>query len=273
MKRNLIQTLFAALLLSSLFISCEPMEPSSRTEIMSRYATVRSNGTNAYLIFDGVNEIPRIKNFSNASDMKSFNLKDGDRVLATISVKVIENTVGEIVTIEYISKIDTHKLATSQPSDTLNQYFTLNTLEIGRLQYPSIWSQGHYVNIAPVVYAQNTIKNTPKFKLYPLYVFRDTLVTRLYSDFPESDFGNNYITYQDVYCFDLSSLKDPVSDPQEQESRDSILARLGRIGSNFIIKIIPRDTLRSKYTKPDSIYVLDNLKPSSPVSVSVAFDF
>ncbi|MBR4594543.1 MAG: hypothetical protein IKO33_08225 [Bacteroidaceae bacterium] len=273
MKKNLINILFVAFLSAIMFVSCDPMEPSTRTETLARYATVSLNGTKANLLFDGITETLRIKNFSTESDMEAFNVKDGDRVLATISVKTIDNTVGEVITLEYLSKINVLKFATEQPSDTLNYLFNFSQLEVGRTLYPEIWSQGHFVNIAPVVFARNSIKKAPKFSLYPLSIKKDTLITRLYSYFPESDCGNDYSSYQDVCCFDLSSLRDPVGDQNEQVLRDTLLARLGRIGSSFIIKVLPPDSVRTKYTMTDSVYTIKRKNLSDPVSASVSFDF
>lgn len=274
MKRNLIQTLFAAFLLSSLLISCEPMEPSSRTEIISRYATVRSNGTKAYLEFDGISEVLRIKNFSTTNDMKTFNVKDGERVLVTMTIQTLDNVVGENITIEYMSKIKTLKMAATPPAKTNNYYYVFEQHELGRTEYPKIWSQGHFVNVTPLLFTQSSeITQLPEFSLYPLYVKRDTLVTRLYLNFPESDFGPGYHIHQDLCCFDLSSLRESVADVKEQAHRDSILDALTDLGSKFIIKIMAPDTLRSNYTLNDSVRVLNELKGGSFQVIETSFDF
>ena len=72
----------------------------------------------------------------------------------------------------------------------------------------------------------------------------------------------------------MSSLRETVADAKEQAHRDSILDALTEIGSNYAIKIIAPDTLRSNYTlNSDSVRVLDQLKGGSTVSVSTSFDF
>lgn len=275
MKRNLIRTLFLALIASVLICSCEPMEPSTRTETLMRYATVRSDGIKAYLEMDGISEILKIKNFSTANDMKTFNVKDGDRVLITMSVQSFDNVVGENITIDYLTKINTLKMATAKPASTNNYYYVFEQHELGRTLYPEIWSQGHYVNVTPVIFTRNSeIKKRPEFSLYPMYVKRDTLVTRLYLNFPESDFGPGYHAHQDLCCFDLSSLRESVADAKEQAHRDSILDALTDLGNKFIIKIMAPDTLRSNYTlSNDSVRVLDELKGGSFYSVETSFDF
>lgn len=275
MKRNLFRTLFLTLISLVLVCSCDPLEPSTRTETLMRYATVRSDGIKAYLELDGISEILKIKNFSTANDMKTFNVKDGDRVLITMSVQSFDNVVGENITIDYMSKVKTIKVATSRPAGTNNYYYVFEKHELGRTEYPEIWSQGHFVNVTPVIFTHDSeIKKLPEFSLYPLYVKRDTLVARLYLNFPESDFGPGYQAHQDICCFDMSSLRETVADAKEQAHRDSILNALTEIGSKYAIKIIAPDTLRSNYTlSSDSVRILDQLKGGSTVSVSTSFDF
>jgi len=275
MKRNLICTLFFALISLVLVCSCDPMEPSTRTETLMRYATVRSDGIKAYLELDGISETLRIKNFSTTSDMKTFNVKDGDRVLVTMSVETFDNVVGENITIDYMTKIKTIKVATSLPDSTKNYYYVFEKHDLGRTQYPEIWSQGHFVNVTPVIFTHSSeIKKEPEFSLYPMYMKRDTLVTRLYLDFPESDFGPGYHALQDICSFDLSSLRETVADAQEQAHRDSILNALTELGNKFIIKIMAPKTLRSNYTlSNDSVRVLDDLMGGEFLSVETSFDF
>ena len=173
-----------------------------------------------------------------------------------------------------MTKIKTMKLATSKPASTNNYYYVFEKHDLGRTQYPEIWSQGHYVNVTPVIFTRNEIKKEPEFSLYPMYVKRDTLFTRLYLNFPESDFGPGYQAHQDICCFDMSSLRETVADAKEQAHRDSILDALTELGSSFAIKIIAPDTLRSNYTmSSDSVRVLDQLKGGSTVSASTSFDF
>jgi hypothetical protein len=275
MKRNLIRILFFALISLVLVCSCDPMEPSTRTETLMRYATVRSDGTKAYLEFDGINETLRIKNFSTTSDMKTFNVKDGDRVLVTMSVQTYDNVIGENITIDYMSKIKAIKLATSLPDSTKNHYYVFDIHTLGRTQYPEIWSQGHYVNVTPVIFTHSSeIKKEPEFSLYPMYMKRDTLVTRLYLDFPESDFGPGYQALQDICSFDLSSLRETVADAQEQAHRDSILDALTELGNKYVIKIMTPPTFRSNYTlSNDSIKKLNGLKGGNFLSIETSFDF
>lgn len=268
--RNILESALAIVIMA-MVLSCGPVEPSTYTEHFYRIGTVRLVNGNASIMMD-LDESFSIENFKTESDMKKFGVSDNDRVLAAMTLEAVGSMSNAVVTLYALSKIDTQKFAASQPSDTLNYYYQFTKFALYNSEYPAIWNVGHLVNVTPTYFVPEEHEDV-KFQLYPLSFENDTLTARLYSYIPDCDVSLNPNYTQSLLCFDISSLRDSVSDSKSQEIRDTILARLERMENDkFTLTVITPDTLRAKNSKAaDKTYIQP--MPGLPKSISVPFDF
>lgn len=272
MKRNIIRTLFAACIAATLIQSCEPLEPSTLTDTFYRIASVQYADGKASLLIDNTEDVYKISNFSTASDMALFDVQNGDRVIAELTRTAIGNITNDKLTLNrIIQKYPTLAIDESRPSDSLNYRFMFNILELANVSYPKIWAQGHIVNVAPVYISSP--EKVPHFHLYPLNVKTDTLVMQLYAEIPDTI--SKWEAQQSLLCYDISTLRDSVSNPVEKNYRDSLLNLLSATNSKDItIQIYSADTLREKWLVKDSVMEKKYVTiPSQVVSVSIPFDF
>lgn len=221
MMRHFFKTMSACVAIISLMTSCEPLEPSTYTEKFYRLGTVVANGDKAEFSIDYTGEKLIFKNFSSTADFAAYNVKDGDRVIANMTLHAIGHT-GTFY-MNSMSKINMTPIDTVAPSDTLNHYFRFSKLTLdGRFVYPDIWSNGHFINVTPASNPLMSEIDKMKYHLYPIHFMSDTLVMRLSANVP----GNNrqYNSEQStlISC-DMSTLRDIVPSVKEQEWRDSIL--------------------------------------------------
>lgn len=273
MKRNIINALFAACIASALIQACEPLEPSTYTETFYRVASVQYKDGKASLLIDYTGEVFTFSNFTTAADMAQFNVQDGDRIIAEMTVSAVGNIANNKLTLNNIVyKYPTIAIDESRPSDTINYRFMFNTMNLGNVTYPKIWSQGHIVNIAPV-YIMSSPEKVPLFHLYPLKVNSDTLVMQLYAEIPDTI--TTWESRQSLLCYDISTLRDSVSDPVEKKYRDNLMNQLSaKSREKITVQIISADTLREKWLVKDSVMEKKYLVfPSQSVSVSIPFDF
>lgn len=267
---SLVALLYAGLVLSS----CEPLEPSTYTESFYRIASVRYKDGKASLLIDYTGERYYFSNFSTQADMNRFNLKDGDRVIAGMTVSAIGDITNNKLTLDEVSKFPKNAIAQSRPSDTLNYKFQFDVLNIIKIQYPKIWSQGHLVNLAPT-YEVSSRDKSVKFHLYPLGASNDTLTMKLFADIPDTVSSQNIFQEQRLLCYDISTMRDPLSDPAENAYRDSLLSILADAGKDSItVRILAADTLRQKWNTSNGIKERKYFPiPRAAVSVSIPFDF
>lgn len=266
----LVALLYAGLVLSS----CEPLEPSTYTESFYRIASVRYKDGKASLLIDYTGERYYFSNFSTQADMNRFNLKDGDRVIAGMTVSAIGDITNNKLTLDEVSKFPKNAVAQSRPSDTLNYKFQFDVLNIIKIQYPKIWSQGHLVNLAPT-YEVSSRDKSVKFHLYPLGASNDTLTMKLFAEIPDTVSSQNIFQEQRLLCYDISTMRDPLSDPAENAYRDSLLSILADAGKDSItVRILAADTLRQKWNTSNGIKERKYFPiPRAVVSVSIPFDF
>lgn len=267
---SLVALLYAGLVLSS----CEPLEPSTYTESFYRIASVRYKDGKASLLIDYTGERYYFSNFSTQADMNRFNLKDGDRVIAGMTVSAIGDITNNKLTLDEVSKFPKNAVAQSRPSDTLNYKFQFDVLNIIKIQYPKIWSQGHLVNLAPT-YEVSSRDKSVKFHLYPLGASNDTLTMKLFAEIPDTVSSQNIFQEQRLLCYDISTMRDPLSDPAENAYRDSLLSILADAGKDSItVRILAADTLRQKWNTSNGIKERKYFPiPRAAVSVSIPFDF
>lgn len=267
---SLVALLYAGLVLSS----CEPLEPSTYTESFYRIASVRYKDGKASLLIDYTGERYYFSNFSTQADMNRFNLKDGDRVIAGMTVSAIGDITNNKLTLDEVSKFPKNAIAQSRPSDTLNYKFQFDVLNIIKIQYPKIWSQGHLVNLAPT-YEVSSRDKSVKFHLYPLGASNDTLTMKLFAEIPDTVSSQNIFQEQRLLCYDISTMRDPLSDPAENAYRDSLLSILADAGKDSItVRILAADTLRQKWNTSNGIKERKYFPiPRAAVSVSIPFDF
>lgn len=271
MKRNILYALFAACIALIFIVSCDPLEPSTFTENFFRIATVRCKDGKASLQMDYTGENFNIDNFKTESDMRSFELKDGDRIIAELEVNAVGTMDNNKLTFKsVVENIPLLELAKSRPADTLNYDYQFNVLWLVDQRYPAIWSQGHLVNIAPIYYVPSQ-ESVEEFYLYPMQMNKDTLEMILYSYIPDNNLAiRGYSSAsQSLLCFDISTLRDSVADATEQKHRRDILKDIeGLSYDSIMVHIFAPDTLRGNM---DGIYY--ERYPRVSVSISIPFDF
>lgn len=273
-SKTFFSSLVALLYAGMIFSSCEPLEPSTYTESFYRIASVRYKDGKASLLIDYTGETYYFSNFSTQADMNRFNLKDGDRVIAGMTVSAVGNIANNKLTLDEVSKFAKNAVAQSRPSDTLNYKFQFDVLNIIKIQYPKIWSQGHLVNMAPT-YEVSSQGKSVQFHLYPLGASNDTLTMKLFADIPDTVSSQNIFYEQKLLCYDISTMRNPVSDPKENAYRDSLLTLLANAGKDSItVQILAADTLRQIWNTSNGIKERKYFPiPRAAVSVSIPFDF
>ena len=271
-RKTFFSSLFALLCAGMIFSSCEPLEPSTYTESFFRIASVRYKDGKASLLIDYTGETYYFSNFSTQADMNRFNLKDGDRVIAGMTVSAVGNITNNKLTLDEVSKFPKIAIAESRPSDTLNYKYQFDVLNIINIQYPKIWSQGHLVNMAPVYEVSSQGKNA-NFHLYPMGASNDTLIMKLFADIPDTVSSQNIYYEQKLLCYDISTMRNPVSDLKENAYRDSLLNLLAGKDS-ITVQIFAADTLRQIWNTANGIKERKYFPiPRAAVSVSIPFDF
>lgn len=274
MKRNIIRTLFAACVTSAMLLACDPLEPTTYTENFYRVATVQYIKDKASLLLDYTGETYLFDNFSTAADMDQFEVKAGDRIIAGMTLSAIENIANNKLHLDEVYPLPIGALAESRPSDTINYRYWFDYLYLINYKYPKIWSQGHFVNLAPSFYLTSE-KKVPQFYLYPMDVKNDTLIMRLFADIPDTLSTNQYSLEQTLLCYDVSTLRDPVSNPAQKAYRDSLYHLLSAMNKDSItVQIFSADTLRDKIMTSDGVVERKFFPfPRAQVSVSIPFDF
>ena len=273
MKRTIFSVLTAALAASALFVSCEPLEPSTREDTFYRIASVSYKDGDASLLLDYTGESYKFSNFSTKSDMNRFGVQNGDRVIAEITMTAVGTVTNNTLTLNRVIKYPRYALSESRPADSLNYGFRFCSLNLVSVIYPTAWTQGHVLSIAPEYYSSHKgVK--PAFKLYPSKVVGDTLMLNLFCDMPDT--LTVWDTEQAFVNFDISTLRDQVSDLAEQNHRDSLLTQLEATGKDRInVKVTAPTFMRVKMFKTSGEVIeikLDNyLIPT--VTVSLPFDF
>ena len=278
MKKTIIRSILAACLASALLMSCEPMEPSTYNEDFYRFGTVQFKDNKASLRIDYSGETYYFSNFSSEADMRRFDVKHGDRVLAGMTLNAIGSIFDNKLTLNKVFKYPTYKLATSQPNDTIDNFkyelikYSLNqNSAYTYITYPKAWCEGHLVNMM----ASYTISNENvegEFYLYPEEVNNNTLVMTLYSNIPDT-LPASFVKYT-FLCFDMSSLRDSVDDPIEQVKRDTILSRLEKISLDTInVEIHEPEIMRCYVKNGDDVNEYKYYNPRNYATLTLPFDF
>jgi len=273
MKRNITLIAVAAFLVSVIVLSCERLEPPTYTETFHRIATVQYKDGKASLLIDCTDENYLFTNFATASDMESFNVAAGDRVIAKMTMTAVSNLTNNKLKLEALYPFQINRIAETRPSDSLNFRFIFESLNMGTIIYPDIWAQGHIINIAPT-YIMSSQDRDASFQLYPKEVRSDTLVMQLYADIPDTI--SEWLSAQSLLCYDISSMRDKVSDSTEYHFRDSLLTALALTKKESIcVKIMSAEYLREKWaTKEGGVKEVQYMAvPRPSVTISIPFDF
>lgn len=262
------RTILASVIITmAFFMSCGKLDPSTYHEDVYRIATVTCKDGKAGLLLDCYNEQPALQNFKDSSDLKKFGVSKGDRVIATISYDAVGIYENATLTLTDLWKINPVMLEEKKPADTLNYLFGFSQYTVANIMYPYIWSAGHFVNVAPG-FSVPSKDSKSEFYVYPTGVSKDTLILHISSYIPEAALGMNT---QDLLSCDISSMRKPVSDPREQNRRDSLLQILDSLYQDSImVKVTIPDTMRFAYA--DTV-ILSKVKNDLPNSVSIPFDF
>lgn len=285
MKRNILRMVFAACITSVLFTqACDPLEPSTLSENFFRVATVIYKDGRVGFYTDYDHELFFPSNFRDTTDAVTAGLTDGLHVKVWFTLDAIGSLDNNTITLNGFKKIESTKCVGQKPSDTLNHYYYFAQYNLTHdilskndsytaCMYPSVWAEGHIVNIAPTYFVPDA-SDKAEFKLYPYNLSNDTLFLRLYSYIPTCDISINPDYTQTLLSLDMSSIRDNAANPAEQVLRDTILARLDRIATKrVVVRIATPDTLRAlnSYNK-DKKYVqpAPNLS-TEPVTIPIDF--
>lgn len=257
MKRNILRTVFAACITSVLLIqACDPLEPSTLSENFFRIATVVYKEGRVGFYTDYDHELFFPYNFRDTTDAVSAGLSDGLHVKVWFTLDAIGSLDNNTITLNGFKKIDNTRLADQKPSDTLNHYYYFAKYNLTHdilskddsytdYLYPSVWAEGHIVNIAPTYFVPDA-SDKAEFRVYPYNMSNDTLFLRLYSYIPTCDISINPDYTQTLLSLDMSSIRDNAANPSEQELRDTILARIDRLNTGrIVVRIATPDTLRA----------------------------
>ncbi len=277
MKRNVIRTLFALCITSAMILSCEPLEPSTYTETFFRIGTVKIVKGKPVFNTDYLHETFSFENVKDSADMARFNFKDGDRLRTSITLKAVGSMNNNKLTLNEALPIKIRSIEKAHPNDTLNFFYYFAKFDMSSLIYPSIWSEGHLINIAPVCFVPRETSKA-NYYLYPVDFSGDTLILKLYSDIPDCDVSLNPNYAQKLLCYDISSIRDSAATPQEQVLRDTILARMDRLQQEkIVVTVTTPDTVRAKNSK---VFDKDGKNipylrpvPGLPVSTVITLDF
>lgn len=273
MKRTIFSIMTAAIAVSAVLVSCEPMEPSTREDTFYRIASVSYKDGDASLLLDYTGESYKFSNFNTLSDMNRFDVQNGDRVIAQVTMTAVGTITNNKLTLDRVIKYPKYALSESRPADSLNYGFRFCSLNLISVIYPTAWTQGHILSIAPEYYSSHKgVK--PVFHLYPSKVVGDTLMLDLYSDMPDT--LTVWDTEQAFVNFDISTLRNQVSDQAEQNHRDSLLTQLEALKKERInVKVTAPTFMRVKMFKTSGEVSEINIVnyPSPTVTVSLPFDF
>ncbi|MBO4267956.1 MAG: hypothetical protein J5869_01140 [Bacteroidaceae bacterium] len=276
MRKSIVSAIVATFVASLSFSGCGPAEQSTYTERIYRIGTVYSDQTGTGIIpdkIDGIQESVFLTNFNNPSHLGRFGVNPGDRVLATMEFKAEGSADNSTVELIQFNKLKVQSLESRMPSDTLNFYYKFAVSLLGTTSYPAIWNAGHIINVTPVFFIPENARD-PKFYFYPVEVVEDTLVVRLYSLIPDDDVSLNPDYTQTILNCDISTLADPVSDPEEQARRNLMLASLRSLDTDRIqVRVVTPDTLRAKNSKNEINHKYVQPVPGVPQTVQIPFDF
>lgn len=285
MKRNILRTVFAACITSVLLIqACDPLEPSTLSENFFRIATVVYNEGRVGFYTDYDHELFFPYNFRDTTDAVSAGLSDGLHVKVWFTLDAIGSLDNNTITLNGFKKIDNTRLADQKPSDTLNHYYYFAKYNLTHdilskddsytdYLYPSVWAEGHIVNIAPTYFVPDA-SDKAEFRVYPYNMSNDTLFLRLYSYIPTCDISINPDYTQTLLSLDMSSIRDNAANPSEQELRDTILARIDRLNTGrIVVRIATQDTLRAlNSNSKDNRYVQPAPNRSTePITIPIDF--
>lgn len=285
MKRNILRTVFAACITSVLLIqACDPLEPSTLSENFFRIATVVYKEGRVGFYTDYDHELFFPANFRDTTDAVSAGLSDGLHVKVWFTLDAIGSLDNNTITLNGFKKIDNTRLADQKPSDTLNHYYYFAKYNLTHdilskddsytdYLYPSVWAEGHIVNIAPTYFVPDA-SDKAEFRVYPYNMSNDTLFLRLYSYIPTCDISINPDYTQTLLSLDMSSIRDNAANPSEQELRDTILARIDRLNTGrIVVRIATPDTLRAlNSNSKDNRYVQPAPNRSTePITIPIDF--
>ena len=279
MKKIIVRSILAVSLISALVISCEPMEPSTYTEDFYRFGTVQYKDNKASLHIDYSGETYYFTNFASQWDMDRFDVKDGDRVLAGMTLNAIGSIFDNKLTLNKVFKYPIYNLAQRQPSDSIDNFmYSMIQYKLNQnsaytyITYPKAWCEGHLVNMV----ASYNISNENvegNFSLYPVeFNDNNTLIMTLYSNIPDT-LPAAYTKYT-FLCYDMASMRDSIADPFERAKRDTILSRIEKTGQDTInVEIHEPDIMRSFYRYGDTVFERKFYNPRSYATLTIPFDF
>lgn len=285
MRRNILRTAFAACITSVLFIqACDPLEPTTLSENFFRVATVIYKEGRVGFYTDNNHEFFFPSNFRDTTDAISAGLTDGLHVKVWFTLDAVGTLDNNTITLNGFKKIDNTRVVGQKPSDDLNCYYYFAKYNLTHdilpndnsntdYLYPSVWAEGHIVNVAPTYFVPNA-SDKAEFQLYPYDMSNDTLFLRLYSDIPTCDVSINPNYTQKLLSLDLSSIRDKAASPAEQVLRDTILARIDRVTTKkIVVRIATPDSLRAlnSNTKDNKYLQPAPNKSTEPVTIPIDF--
>ena len=285
MKRNILRTAFVACITSVLFIqACDPLEPATLSENFFRVATVVYKEGRVGFYTDYNHELFFPSNFRDTTEAVNAGLTDGLHVKVWFTLDAIGSLDNNTITLNGFKKIENTRLADQKPSDTLNNYYYFAKYNLTHdilskddsytdYLYPSVWAEGHIVNIAPTYFVPDA-SDKAEFRVYPYNMSNDTLFLRLYSYIPTCDISINPDYTQTLLSLDMSSIRDNAANSSEQELRDTILARIDRLNTGrIVVRIATPDTLRALNSNSKEKRYVQPAPNRSTEPVTIPIDF
>lgn len=272
MRKHFFKTLFALGAVVLFISSCEPLEPSTYTERFYRLGTVVSKGDKAEFSIDYTGEKLVFENFKKSSDISSFNVKNGDRVIADMTLNAIGN-MGKFH-MNKMNKITVTRIDSVAPSDTLNHYFRLGRWSIDqRFEYPNIWSNGHFINVIPITNPTKNDADKIRYYIYPIDFKSDTLVMRLSAYVPNNNRSLNAEVSSLISC-DMSTLRNATFSAEEQEWRDSIFNHFDNANiDSMYVQVTTYDSIWYHYEDTVTWIKKGVLMKGGALTTRIPFDF
>lgn len=285
MKRNILRTAFVACITSVLFIqACDPLEPATLSENFFRVATVVYKEGRVGFYTDYNHELFFPSNFRDTTDAISAGLTEGLHIKVWFTLDAVGTLNNNTITLNGFKKIDNTRVVGQKPSNDLNYYYYFAKYNLTHdilsrddsytdYLYPSVWAEGHIVNIAPTYFVPDA-SDKAEFRVYPYNMSNDTLFLRLYSYIPTCDISINPDYTQTLLSLDMSSIRDSAANHAEQVLRDTILARIDRVASKkIVVRIATPDTLRALNSKTKDNKYLQPAPNRSTEPVTIPIDF
>lgn len=219
----------------ALVSSCSPVDQPSYTQSILRIVTVESNPYGLKLNVDYTGESFKFNNFNKESDMDLFKVRNGNRALASIEVRMVGDANLAQFNVLSLDTLKTQPLNMDAFQDTVGTLLDFAVLRLdNQFVYPKLWTNAQYLNVSPYFYPRGIQDNSKAtFRLHPNKVSNDTLYLTMAVDSIASD--TRYTPENRYYCYDLTTIRDTVGiSPKMKTRMESILSQLNALNKDSL---------------------------------------